>query len=350
MKSMEVVRKYNDELRHLKDAASKTNTKKLMESNPIRFNPNTSSIQTQTDTLSKAKSATSIMNSLDELKFDPKSITDTSLYENSARFRNDLINIKKLLNTGLESKNESSLTTQGLLNEIETLVKMQNKTMSNLRIDNLAVNDKHTKLISEMKSLKEAKTKLESLYKIKCKSDLNKSAQIKKLELNYEYELMKFRNEFNCDLVAYLQNKLSVKESLLNENYFQLNNLLSLINKHLNNPTAANGTSSQVSSSSSTTSASSLANECLNIKNVELNKLKELIENLLNAASSGSPSSSNVYLLNNLQNENLTLNLSNIYKKNPVNLLQSNSQTHSSLFKSKNSKELSLVPLVIIFF
>jgi hypothetical protein len=87
------------------------------------------------------------------------------------------------------------------------------------------------KLNEELKSCKESKSKLEALYKIKCKSDLNKSAHIKKLELNYEQELMKFRNEFNYDLVRHLESQLSLKDSQLLEQNNQLDNVVNLVER-----------------------------------------------------------------------------------------------------------------------
>lgn len=108
------------------------------------------------------------------------------------------------------------------------------------------------KLSDDFKACKETKQKLESLYKIKCKSDLNKSAQIKKCQLNYELELMKFRNEYNCDLVRHLQEQLTAKESQLFAQNSHLENVSDLI-ENLNDPT--------------------LSSECLN----SLEKIKEMV-------------------------------------------------------------------------
>jgi hypothetical protein len=70
--------------------------------------------------------------------------------------------------------------------------------------------------------LKEAKSKLEVLYKVKCKSDLDKSSLIKKIKTDYEMELMKFRNEENSDLVHHLEKQLSLKELQIMEQSYEL--------------------------------------------------------------------------------------------------------------------------------
>jgi hypothetical protein len=91
------------------------------------------------------------------------------------------------------------------------------------------VHKQQEKLRDDLKAYKDTKAKLESLYKIKCKSDLNKSAQIKKCQMNYEMELSKFRNESNLSLVAHLEAQLSIKEGLLVEQSHQLENICELL-------------------------------------------------------------------------------------------------------------------------
>ncbi len=80
---------------------------------------------------------------------------------------------------------------------------------------------------------------LKVLYKVKCKSDLDKSAKIKKLKLNYEMELMKFRTEDNCDLVSYLEKKINSKDLQIMEQSFELDTWRSADNTLNSNAIAA---------------------------------------------------------------------------------------------------------------
>lgn len=137
----------------------------------------------------------------------------------------------------------------------------------------------------DLKILKETKLKLESLYKIKCKSDLNKSARIHKLEINYQSELLKLRNEFNSDLVRYLEHKLVLRDTMLNDLVLRLSKTLNILN---------------------------IADEpCEMIRQ----NLTILVQNLVNALNINEPS------LQALSELNGNLNLNSIYKKAPVNLV-----------------------------
>jgi hypothetical protein len=213
-----------------------------------------------------------------------------------------------------------------LFSEIGSSAKSQLKNLNSLKLDLKTFREQNLKINNEVKFLKEAKSKLETLYKIKCKSDLNKSAQIKKLELNYEIELSKLRNEYNYDIVAYLKNKLSFKESLILDNFHQLNNLLDLIR----NCTCA----------TSEFLTSNIGYEQNNPNNT-LSKVKIIVENLLNSLDKKQNES---IIINSLKNDNLNLNLNNIYKTVPVNIVCNNisDQKYTNKFKTQDAIEHSV--------
>lgn len=95
-------------------------------------------------------------------------------------------------------------------------------------------------LKAELTVLKEAKIQLATLYKVsfrsrnekqqhsiffskvKCKSDLNKSAQISKLRLQLESELNRFCTIDQKDFVAYLQRQLLQRDQRIAEQTYQL--------------------------------------------------------------------------------------------------------------------------------
>ena len=96
-------------------------------------------------------------------------------------------------------------------------------------------------LKSELTALREAKTQLATLYKVsfrsrrekqqhsiffvfkvKCKSDLDKSAQISKLRLQLESELNRFCTIDQKDFVAYLQRQLLQRDQRIAEQTYQL--------------------------------------------------------------------------------------------------------------------------------
>ncbi|CAF1089984.1 unnamed protein product [Adineta ricciae] len=81
------------------------------------------------------------------------------------------------------------------------------------------------KLKRELVALKQAKTQLETLYKAKSKSDLDKSAKITKLRLQYEHELNVFCKEDQKDLVSYLQRQLLLRDQRIAEQSYDIEQL-----------------------------------------------------------------------------------------------------------------------------
>lgn len=116
------------------------------------------------------------------------------------------------------SKNQASK----MIDEITGYVKNLNKQLSEIDDEKRKLMESLEATKNDLKNTKESKTKLEGMYKLKCKSDLDKSAALKKLKINYEAELMKFRNEDNYDLVRYLEKQLSLKDIQLMEQSFEL--------------------------------------------------------------------------------------------------------------------------------
>ncbi|CAF0724809.1 unnamed protein product [Rotaria sordida] len=84
------------------------------------------------------------------------------------------------------------------------------------------------KLKRELATVKQAKTQLETLYKVKCKSDLDKSAKITKLRLQYEHELNLFCKQDQKDLVRYLQRQLIVRDQRIAEQSYDIEQLKNL--------------------------------------------------------------------------------------------------------------------------
>ena len=292
---MEVVRKYNQELKLLK-SKDKDNSNSLAVASASASN-HLSTISTQTM-------------SIEELKAIKIETSETFNSKELSQFKLEILNIKQILNNS-KSENEKtasdSINLAILLNEVELLAKSQNKNVVSLKFEVKSLRDQNAKLNNEIKLHKEAKSKLETLYKIKCKSDLNKSAQIKKLELNYENELIKLRNEFNYDLVAYLKSKLNQKDSLLTENFYQLNNLLDLIkNSTSSAPTEFLGAKKN--------------HELQSNSHNQLLKIKTFLENLIDL-NSQEKHNNDMIVINNLSNDGLNLNLDNIYKMPPVNVV-----------------------------
>jgi hypothetical protein len=66
------------------------------------------------------------------------------------------------------------------------------------------------------------------LLKVKCKSDLDKSAKITKLRLQYEYELNTFCTQDQKDLVCYLQRQLIARDQCIAEQSYDIEQLKSL--------------------------------------------------------------------------------------------------------------------------
>jgi hypothetical protein len=311
-KSMEVVRKYNQELKLLKNRDNdQISNSKTGSSNNGKIN--TISIHTQTNS--------------DEYNISKGSKLDKNVEHISKDYSliiKELVNMKQILNTNDNNANSAgisldSINIQTLLGEIDLLIKHQNKNFNTLKFDMKSSRDQNSKLNNEVNCLKEAKSKLETLYKIKCKSDLNKSAQIKKLELNYEAELSKLRNEHNYDIVAYLKNKLSYKESLIVEYYHQLVNISDLIKN--------------CTHSTSEFLAASNCCENNNLNNALL-KIKKIIDNFIETQEK---KQNDTIIVNSLINDDLNLNLNNIYKTIPINLV-SNNNSDSKAIKIKTQE------------
>lgn len=119
-----------------------------------------------------------------------------------------------------------------LLIQLESLSKYVTKALNDTKLEANSLREQLDKLTIDYSNCNEQKHKLEALYKVKCKSDLNKSAQIKKCQLNYDLELMKFRNEFNYDLVRHLENQISIKDAELLELNSKLDSITNLIANH----------------------------------------------------------------------------------------------------------------------
>ncbi len=66
------------------------------------------------------------------------------------------------------------------------------------------------------------------MLKVKCKADLDKSAKITKLRLQYEYELNSFCKQDQKDLVCYLQRQLLVRDQRIAEQSYDIEQLKAL--------------------------------------------------------------------------------------------------------------------------
>ena len=88
------------------------------------------------------------------------------------------------------------------------------------------------KLKRELAIVKQGKSQLAALYKVKCKSDLDKSAKITKQRLQFEYELSTFCKEDQKDLVCYLQRQLLMRDQRITELSYDIEQLK---NSTLNN-------------------------------------------------------------------------------------------------------------------
>ena len=218
---MEVVRKYNQELKMLNENESTTTPTSILK-NSSTNKPNNRLISIETQTI-KIEGSTE--------KSTNTELSNTNETSDVTTIKSKLMTLKLILDEENSSSSAPIESIDLLIMNISTQVrelKLDVKTKSN---ELKQLKAQNTKIVTDYKQLKEAKLKLESLYKIKCKSDLNKSAQIKKLEIGYQIELIKFRNEFNSDLVRYLETKLLRKESLVNENFNLLTNVLKQINE-----------------------------------------------------------------------------------------------------------------------
>ena len=66
------------------------------------------------------------------------------------------------------------------------------------------------------------------MLQVKCKSDLDKSAKITKLRLQFEYELNSFCKQDQKDLVCYLQRQLLIRDQRITELSYDLEQLRNL--------------------------------------------------------------------------------------------------------------------------
>ncbi|CAF3395791.1 unnamed protein product [Rotaria socialis] len=81
------------------------------------------------------------------------------------------------------------------------------------------------RLKRELVAVKQARNQLAALYKVKCKSDLDKSAKITKLRLQFEYELNTFCKQDQKDLVCYLQRQLLMRDQRITELSYDIEQL-----------------------------------------------------------------------------------------------------------------------------
>ena len=63
------------------------------------------------------------------------------------------------------------------------------------------------------------------LFQVKCKSDLDKSAKIAKLRLQYEHELHSFCKQDQKDLVCYLQRQILLRDQRIAEQSYDIEQL-----------------------------------------------------------------------------------------------------------------------------
>src|ERR1700683_3818549 len=64
-----------------------------------------------------------------------------------------------------------------------------------------------------------------NFFQVKCKSDLDKSAKITKLRLQFEYELNTFCKQDQKDLVCYLQRQLLIRDQRITELSYDIEQL-----------------------------------------------------------------------------------------------------------------------------
>ena len=107
-------------------------------------------------------------------------------------FKKRLFNIHSCLSCQTySSKAREELDLNILISQIEVLTKNIIQSLNDTNQENRSMRDQIEKFTNDLNACKESKHKMEALYKVKCKSDLNKSAQIKKCQINYDLELMK---------------------------------------------------------------------------------------------------------------------------------------------------------------
>jgi hypothetical protein len=237
-----------------------------------------------------------------------------------------LINVKFLLDDPDNYQNSSNyssefvsshLTLEKVLCDVENLANKNRQEVKDLK-------QFTEQLKLDLNEAKDSKMKLESLYKIKCKADLNKCAEIKKLELKYESELMKFRNEFNMDLVRYLENQISLKNNQLNDQLTKLNNFAKCVQNFKS--------SSAAQSQPQLTNNQCCMNSLNKLKDYLLNELSSHFESLSNSAlnSNGSISKelttfthavSKKSLDSLFSNSNISEKPSLLFKKSPVKIV-----------------------------
>lgn len=309
LKSMEVVRKYNNELKMINSdestsasqpSTTTSNLKPAASLNTIvsgsggcaTTNPNNSKpklVSIETQTLAKTTMLVDGSSNTDHNETEVPGLAANLLELNTIRAK--LFNIKFILEettTTTTTSGEQQVQPRAVDSSmsIEVLLGTITSQVRDLKLDSVTktnemktLRNQNAKIVVDFKQLKEAKLKLESLYKIKCKSDLNKSAQIKKLEIGYQIELIKFRNEFNSDLVRYLETKLLRKESLVNENFNLLTGVLKAIDQMSMRSSSSGGDGGEGAGDAAEQNQSVLV---ANLKG-KLDCLKEPIKCLLNS-------------------------------------------------------------------
>ena len=193
-KSFEIIEKYNNELKLFK-AQQSNNLNDLNKLKTIAVEH--IERQTQTVDLSEIEMVVSkvLNNNYHNVEISTQTDADELVVERLRRLHSSYF---------VSSSSTHNTESMKLFDDIEDYLKKLNKRIDEVDEEKRKMNDSLEQLKNECKQLKEAKSKLEVLYKVKCKSDLDKSSLIKKIKTDYEMELMKFRNEENRDLVHHL--------------------------------------------------------------------------------------------------------------------------------------------------
>ena len=203
-RSFEVIEKYSNELKLFKAQQSSSNDSNKIK--PLDLIER----QTQTVDLSNIE------------MFNKFTLVEAATQTDENEHVTLTEKIKKLHSIFNKSSGVNESQNLKLLDEIEEHINKLNKKLDDVDEERRKINQSLESMKNEHKQMKESKTKLEALYKIKCKSDLDKSSIIKKLKIDYEIELMKFRNEENSDIVHHLEKQLSLKELQIMEQSYEL--------------------------------------------------------------------------------------------------------------------------------
>jgi hypothetical protein len=211
-KSFEIIEKYNNELKLFKAQQSNNNLNDLNKLKAIAIEHIEK--QTQTIDLSDIEMVVAkVLNFNHTSEISTQTDADELVVERLRRIHSSYF---------VSSSSSQNTDNMKLCDDIEEYLKKLNKRVDEVDEEKRKLNESLEQLKNECKQLKEAKSKLEVLYKVKCKSDLDKSSLIKKIKTDYEMELMKFRNEENSDLVHHLEKQLSLKELQIMEQSYEL--------------------------------------------------------------------------------------------------------------------------------